>query len=219
MTERPSAAPSERTRVKRLHENAVYDPVAVAAILDAMPVATVAYVIDGKPFVTPTLQWREGDNIYWHGSAASRMLESAEDAEVSVNVMILDGLVLARSGFNHSVNYRSATIFGTARKVTAPAEKTARLARFMELLLPGRWASLRPMSDQELKATTILSLPISEASAKIGAGPPKDDEADYGWPVWAGVLPIRLEVGTPEPCPRLAPEIAKPDYLDSYRIG
>ena len=149
-------APSDLTRAKRMHKRAAYDEETVHAILDAQPLCTVGYVFDGQPVVTPTLQWREGNHIYWHGSSASRMLESSENAKVCVNVTIFDGMVMARSAFNHSCNYRSVMAFGTAYKVKDAADKEARLKTMVEHLFPGRWDILRQMSAKELKATTVF---------------------------------------------------------------
>ena len=215
----PDTAPTPRTRVRRLHEKAAYDREVINAILDAMPVAHVGHIVDGFPVVTPTLQWREGDRIYWHGSSASRMQKRAAGEQVCVTVTLTDGMLLARSGLEHSVNYRCVMVFGTAELVEGPAAKEAHLREMMEQLFPGRWDQLRPITPQELKATRILSLPLTEASAKISAGPPLDPPEDVAWPVWAGVLPIRLTMGTPEPAPDLAPGIALPDHARNYRIA
>lgn len=214
-----TASPSPRTRARRLHDKAAYDRATIDAILDAMPVAHVGHVIDGFPVVTPTMQWREGDRIYWHGSSASRMQKRAADAQVCVTVTLTDGMVLARSGLEHSVNYRSVMVFGQAEVVEGTEAKTAHLRTMMEQMFPGRWDSLRPITAQELKATRILSLPLTEASAKVSAGPPIDPPEDQAWPVWAGVLPIRLTVGAPEPTPDLAPGIPVPDHARAFRIG
>jgi nitroimidazol reductase NimA-like FMN-containing flavoprotein (pyridoxamine 5'-phosphate oxidase superfamily) len=204
--------PSERTRVRRLHERGRYDAATIHALLDAAPWCHVGYVIDGAPFVTPTLHWRDGDWVYWHGSAASRMLRQAEGAPVCLTVSLLDGYVLARSAFNHSVNYRSAMLFGTAAKVAERAEKEAQLRLFLEGLFPGRWDELRPMTEQELKATTVLKMRIDEASAKVRTGPPGDaDEAAV--PVWAGVLPVETRFAAPIRAEGTPPDIALPDYL------
>jgi len=211
--------PSERTRLRRLHERGRYDREAVHAILDATPLAQLGTVVDGSPRVTPTFQWRAGDRVYWHGSSASQALRAAEDGEVCLSVCLLDGLVLARSGFFHSANYRSLTIFGRARKVSDPDEKLARLETFIERLFPGRWSTLRPVTPQELKATSVLSLPIEEASAKIRTGPPGDDEPDCSLPVWAGVLPIRMLVEPPLPDPRMPAGVAEPRYLRTLKLG
>ncbi len=214
-------APTARTRVCRLHEKAAYDRATIDAILDAMPVAHVGHLIDGFPVVTPTLQWREGDHLYWHGSAASRMVRAAADGPVCVTVTLTDAMVLARSGLEHSVNYRCVMVMGTAKAVTDPAAKARHLERMMDQMFPGRWAQLRPMTAQELKATAILSLPLSEASAKVSASEPgsTDPEADRDWPVWAGLLPIRLTMDPPQPDPALAPGIALPDHAARYRFG
>jgi len=211
-------APSERARVKRLNEYARYDRETIQSVLDAMPVAHVAYVIDGKPFCTPTLQWREGERIYWHGSTASRMMKKAAGAEVCVTVTLTDAMVLARSGFNSSVNYRSVMVFGRAEPVPAE-DRHERLERMMELLFPGRWPTLRPATAKELKATTLLSLPLDEASAKVTAGMPKDEPEDYDWPVWAGLVPLTLEPGAPQPDPRNLPGLSVPEHARKFRIG
>lgn len=211
--------PSERTRLKRMNKRAKYDAETIHGILDAMPICSVGYVFNGAPFVTPTLQWREGDRVYWHGSSASRMLEACEDAEVCLNVSIIDGFVMARSAFNHSCNYRSVMVFGTARKVKDPDEKEMRLKNFTEGLWPGRWDMLRKLTPQELKATTVLSLSLEEASAKVRTGPPGDDEEDYGLPVWAGVIPVRMEMLPPVDDPRLVPGVTPPEHITRFRIG
>jgi uncharacterized protein len=212
-------APSERTRVKRLNKRAKYDSETVHGILDASPMCTVGYVFKGTPYVTPTLQWREDDHIYWHGSSASRMLESCVEADVCVNVSIFDGMVMARSAFNHSCNYRSVMVMGKACVVTDPAEKEQRLKAFTDKLFPGRWDILRPVSAKELKATMMLGLSLGEASAKVRSGPPGDDEEDYTWPVWAGVVPMRTQILAPTDDPRLLPGMAPPDHVKNFRIG
>ena len=214
-----AAAPSARARVRRLHELARYDRDAVFAILDAMPLAHVAYVVDGAPYCTPTLQWREGERVYWHGSSASRFLRRAAAAEVCVTVSLIDGMVLARSGLNSSVNYRSVMAFGRAEPVAAAGDKLERLKSMMELYFPGRWDTIRPATAQELKATTILSLALDEVSAKVSDAMPADDEADYDWPVWAGIVPIRLAVDAPLPDPRNLPGLAVPEHATRYTIG
>ncbi|MBH1974103.1 MAG: pyridoxamine 5'-phosphate oxidase family protein [Rhodobacteraceae bacterium] len=219
MPPKQHAAPSPRTRARRLSEKAAYDRATIEAILDAMPVAHVGYVLDGAPVVTPTLQWREGDRIYWHGSSASRMQRKSASAQVCVTVTLTDGMLLARSGLEHSVNYRCVMVFGEAVEVTDPEAKAEHLRVMMEQMFPGRWATLRPMTAQELKATAVLSLPISEASAKISAGMPLDPPEDQTWPVWAGVLPIELTMGAPIPAPDMPEGIAAPDYLRAYRFG
>ncbi len=215
----PTKAPSERTRVKRLNKRAKYDAETVHAILDATPICNVGYVFKGSPYVTPTLQWREGDRLYWHGSSASRMLEACENTQVCVSVSIIDGFVMARSAFNHSCNYRSVMVFGTAVKVTDPTEKEMRLRNFTEGLWPGRWDSLRPVTAKELKATTMLSLSLDEASAKVRNGPPGDDEEDYAWPVWAGVIPVQQQILKPIDDPRLIPGLTPPRHIADFKFG
>lgn len=214
-----NGAPSERVRVKRLHERGAYDRATIDAILDAQPIAHIGYVFNGQPYVTPTLLWREGDHVYWHGSAASRMLETSDGADVCVTVTLIDGLVLARSAFHHSANYRSVMLLGRARMITDPAEKEARLKAFVDGLFPGRWDILRPPTATEMKATSVLTLPITEASAKMRAAPPKDDEEDYALDIWAGVLPLKTTVLPPENDPLLRPGIAPPDHVTRFKMG
>jgi len=211
--------PTERTRVKRLNKRAHYDDATIHPILDAQPLCTVGYVFKGLPYVTPTLQWREGNHIYWHGSAASRMLEAAEDTEVCVNVTLFDGMVMARSGFNHSCNYRSVMAFGKAFKVNDRDEKEKRLKNFMEHLYPGRWDTLRKMSEKELKATTMLGLELNEVSAKVRNGPPGDDEEDYALPLWAGVIPMVTTMLAPIDDPRLIKGHTPPAHVKNFKIG
>lgn len=212
-------APSERTRVKRVAKRAHYDAETVHGILDATPICNVGYVFNGTPYVTPTLQWREGDHLYWHGSSASRMLEACEEAEVCVTVSLIDGFVMARSAYNHSCNYRSVMVFGTAKKVTDVAEKELRLKNFTNGLWPGRWDMLRKMTTQELKATTVLKLPLVESSAKVRTGPPGDDEEDYALPIWAGVIPVQQQVLAPIDDPRLLPGVKVPEHITKFKFG
>lgn len=214
-----TSAPSELTRLRRMNTRAHYDEATIHPILDAQPMCTVGYVFDGKPVVTPTLQWREGNHIYWHGSSASRMLETSEDAQVCVNVTLFDGMVMARSAFNHSCNYRSVMAFGKAFKVRDVAEKEARLRVFVEHLFPGRWDLLRAMTAKELKATTMLGLQLNEVSAKVRQGPPGDDEEDYVLPIWAGVIPLFTTLGDIVPDPRLMADVAMPDHVRGFKIG
>lgn len=207
-----SQAPSRFTRVRRMPKRGAYDRETIHAVLDAAPVCHVGHVIEGRPVVIPTLHWREGDTVYWHGSAASRMLrDNAGGNEVCLTASLIDGWVLARSGFHHSVNYRSVMCFGRPRRVEDRAEKLAALQGFIDRLFPGRWATLRPPTEQEIKATAVLALPLDEASAKLRAAPPGDDPADVTWPVWAGVLPLALVRGQPEPDPHVPPGMAPPD--------
>ena len=210
MTKRPSAAASDRGRLRRTPEKAAYDRATVNAILDACPTAHVGYVLNGAPLVTPTLQWREGDHVYWHGSAASRMLRTVQGAQVCLTVTITDGLLLARSGFEHSINYRSVMLFGHAHLVEDLEAKARHLQTMMDQMFPGRWPQLRPMTDKELKATTLLSLEIDEASAKISAGMPDDPPQDKTWPVWAGIIPVSQSFGAPEADPDCPPGMPLP---------
>ena len=211
---------SERSRVKRLHERGHYDHETVHTVIDAATFCHVGYVIDGQPYVTPTLHWRVGTRLYWHGSSASRMLRTVkEGVPACVTVALMDGLVLARSGFHCSVNYRSVMAFGTAHAITDDAEKTAALEEFVEGIVPGHWAEMRPPNGQEIKATTVVGMEIEEAVAKIRTGPPADDEEDYALPCWAGVIPVTQTIGAPIPDPRLTPGIEPPDYLAKFSVG
>jgi uncharacterized protein len=211
---------TERTRTKRLGERGRYDRATVYAILDAGLICHVGYTIDDHPFVTPTAYWREDNTLYWHGSSASRMLRRLSGGvPVCLTVTLLDGLVLARSGFNHSMNYRSVMALGVAELVTSTEEKAASLRAFTERVVAGRWPDLRPLTDQELKATSLLRMDLDEVSAKVRTGPPHDNEDDYTWPVWAGVIPVSLSLGAPEPDPRLDPVIPVPPALAHIRLG
>ncbi len=197
--------PSARSKVSRLPKRGHYDRATVYAILDAGFICHVGYAIGGQPYVTPTCYWREADAVYWHGSSASRMLRTlATGADCCLAVTHLDGLVLARAAFHHSLNYRSVMLFGKAHIIEDAAEKLARLEAFVERLYPGRWRELRPVSAKELKATTVLGMRIDEASAKVRSGGPVDDEADYALPIWAGVIPVRSAAGAPAGDDRLA---------------
>ena len=212
--------PTPRTRVKRQGIRAVYDRKTVYGILDAGLLCHVGYVIDGQPYVTPTAYWREGDRVFWHGSSASGMLRQVETGiPVCFTVAMLDGLVLARSGFHSSINYRSLMAFGQAEKITGPEEKLAALLAFSERITPGRWTEQREVTKQELKATTVLAMRLEEVSAKIRTGPPGDDEEDYASDVWAGVVPVHSVIGAAEDDPRLTPGIAQPAYLKTVKIG
>ena len=209
--------PTDKSKVKRLHERGHYDKETVYAILDAGMIAHIGYIIDGQPFVTPTAYWRDGNRIYWHGSAASRMLRAeAKGIPVCVTVTHLDGLVLARSGFHSSINYRSVMAFGTAQMVTDADEKVHHLNRFIDRILPGRNATLRPIDPQEAKGTTVIWMEIDEASAKIRTGPPKDDEPDYALDCWAGVVPIMQVVGRAEADPKLKAGVGWPEHLERF---
>lgn len=182
---------SPRTKLLRLAKRASYDRDAVYGIVDAALICHVAYAIDGQPHVLPTLHARDGDTLLLHGHGTNRTLHHAGAGHpICVTVTHVDGIVLARSIFNHSINYRSAALYGVGRLVTDPDEKTDALFRFSEKLLPGRWDEVRPMTEQELKATAVVALDIEDAVAKIRTGPPHDEEEDISWPTWAGVLPI-----------------------------
>jgi nitroimidazol reductase NimA-like FMN-containing flavoprotein (pyridoxamine 5'-phosphate oxidase superfamily) len=190
---------TDRNRVRRLPERASYDQEAVFAVLDAALVAHIGYVVDGQPFVTPTAFWRHGTRLLWHGSVGSRMHRAqAKGLPVCVTVTHLDGLVLARSAFHHSLNYRSVMVFGTARPLPQ-ADRAAALDAFVERVCPGRSAQARPGSAAELKRTIVMALDIEEAVVKIRSGPPHDDPEDLDQPVWAGVVPLTLTVGPVQP--------------------
>jgi uncharacterized protein len=209
--------PTDRTTVRRLPARGSYNRDLIHSILDEAMVCHVGFVVDGRPFVIPTLHVRVGDRLYMHGAPGSRMLKAmASGVDVCVTVTLVDGLVLARSAFHHSMNYRSVVVFGVAEAVDDPEEKTRVLNALSEHLVPGRWRDVRGPAAGELKATSILSLPIDEASAKVRTGPPVDDEEDYARPAWAGVVPLSLKAGEPVPCPRLAPGIELPPYARSY---
>ena len=205
------------TRLKRIPEKAAYDRRVVDAILDEALVCHLGIVADRQPFVVPTLHARVGDTVYVHGSAASRTLRHlSAGAPVALTVTLVDGLVLARSAFESSINYRSVMLFGTASLVREPAEKLRALEAFTEQVVPGRWADVRPPTDKEVKATSILSIPIVEGSAKVSTGPPDDPESDLSYPTWAGVIPLLTSTGEPVPDPRLPSGIPVPDYLRTY---
>ena len=209
-----------RNRVKRLHERASYDRAAVHAVLDAAMLCHVAYVIEGQPYATPTLFWRKGDTLYWHGSSASRMLRHLKaGTPACLTVAHLDGLVLARSGFNHSANYRSAMCFGQARLLTDPEEKRHALVMMVDRLFPHRTAGLRQSTTQEIKATAVVWMEIERASAKIRAKGVGDEEEDYALPIYAERLPVRMVIGQPEPCPRLMDGVARSADLNAYQPG
>ncbi len=205
---------TKRSELRRLPNRGSHEPQVIYAILDAAFLAHVGFQTNGQPFVIPTLFGREGDKLYLHGSVASRMLaELGTGAPACVTVTVVDGLVLARSAFHHSINYRSVVAFGTARKIEGPAEKLRALRIISEHLMAGRWKDVRGPSDEELGATEVLEFSIEEASAKVREGPARDDEQDYALPVWAGVVPLSLEAKTPEPDSRLAVGTKVPQYI------
>ncbi len=208
--------PSEHTRIKRAPQRAVYDEETVHAILDEAVVCHVAVIVDDRPIVIPTLHARVGDQLLLHGSPASRMLRTAKTSEICVSVSLLDGWVLARSALHHSMNYRSVTIVGRPEEVPAE-EKAAMLDALVERLVPGRIPFLRPMTEKEVKGTTILRLPIADAAAKVRTGPPIDDEEDYDLPIWAGVVPVTTTLGEPETDPAMRMAVEIPDHVHTFR--
>ena len=209
--------PTPRTRVIRESERGVYDREVAYKILDEAFICHVGFVADGQPFVIPTSYGRKADNLYIHGSAASRMLRRLDEGiPVCVTVTLLDGLVLARSVFNHSMNYRSVVVLGKATVVSEPAEKLEALRSLSEHIIPGRWADARQPNEKELKATSVLRLPIEEFSCKVRTGPPIDDEEDYAFPTWAGVVPLEMVARSPMSDPRMGPETAVPGYVSPY---
>ena len=199
-----SFTPTDRTRVKRLPKRGVYDRETVYSILDEALICNVAFCIEGRPVAIPTGYGRVGETLYIHGSAASRMLRTLEKGvDVCISVTLLDGLVLARSAFHHSMNYRSVVIYGNAKLVESVEEKTEAMRVFTEHVSPGRWDVVRPPTDQELKGTTVLSIALEEVSAKVRTGPPIDDPEDMELTVWAGVLPLRMVAAEPIPDPAI----------------
>jgi nitroimidazol reductase NimA-like FMN-containing flavoprotein (pyridoxamine 5'-phosphate oxidase superfamily) len=209
--------PTQRTRLVREADRAVYDRAAAYKILDEGFICHVGFVSDGQPFVIPTGYGRTGNNLYIHGSAASRMLRHLNQGlPVCVTVTLLDGLVLARSIFNHSLNYRSVVVLGNAVLVDDLKEKLEALRLLSEHILPGRWEDSRQPNEKELKATSVLRLPINEFSAKVRQGPPIDDEPDYEFPTWAGVIPLEIVAGSPVNDPRLDPSREVPEYAKNY---
>jgi len=221
MTDQTHSYPVDGTnRVKRRHDRGFYDHETVHKLLDAAVMAHLAYVIDGQPFCTPTLFWREGTRLYWHGSSASRMLRNLSAGEPAcVTVTHLDSLVLARSGFNHSADYRSVMAFGQARLVEDPEEKLRALTMMVDRFFPERTASLRPATTQEIKATTVIVMDIDRASAKVRAKGIADDEEDYELPIYSELLPVRMVMGAPEACARMPGGVNRPGTLAPYREG
>ena len=213
--EKISQAP--RTTLKRLPQRGSYDRELINQILDEGFVCHVGFAVDGRPFVIPTGYARVGDSLLIHGSQASRMLRTlGQGIEVCVTVTLIDGLVLARSAFHHSMNYRSVIVFGRATVVEDSAAKVAALRALSEHMIPSRWVDVRAPNEREVQQTTVLSLPLTEASAKVRTGPPLDDEEDYGLPVWAGVIPLRLVADSPAADPLLQIDISTPRYALRY---
>jgi uncharacterized protein len=209
--------PTQRSQIKRVPQRGNYERQVIYEILDEGLVCHVGFVVDGQPFVIPTTYGRVEDQLYIHGSPASRMLQSLQTGiEVCLTVTLLDGLVLARSAFHHSMNYRSVVIFGTATIVQDAEQKLAALRAFTDHVVPKRWAQVRQPSRQELQGTLVLSLPLAEASAKVRTGPPLDDEADYTLPVWAGVVPLQLVAGKAIADSRVQSTINIPAEVQNY---
>ncbi len=209
--------PSERATVRRLPKRAVYEQTQIEAILDAGLICHVGFVADGQPYVIPTGYIRVGSQIYFHGSAASRMLRVlSAGVDVCVTVTLLDGLVLARSAFHHSMNYRSVVILGKPRLVEDRAEKWEALRSFINHVARDRWEEVRQPNEREMQATSVMALPLTETSAKVRQGPPLDDEEDYALPVWAGVAPVRARIDSLEPDERLAAGVKN---FDPARLG
>lgn len=212
-----SAAPSDRVRVRRMPARADYERATVEAILDEGLVAHLAFVHEGQPYAIPTLQARVGDTVYFHGSAGSRTIRAlAAGAPMCLTVTLLDGLVLARAALHQSVNYRSAMILGHARLLEQEAEHRLALRQFTEKLVPGRWQEVRPPTDKELKRAGVLAMSLRECSAKIRSGPPLDDPEDLALDVWAGVVPLRIAAGAPEPAPELAEHLAPSAVVERW---
>jgi len=206
-----------QNQVKRHPERGAYDKESIYQIIDEALICHVAFVLDDEPFVIPTLHARYEDSILLHGASSSRLMRHLESGQpVSLAFTLVDGLVLARSVFSHSINYRSVVVFGRGQKVAGAAEKMVALERFTERIMPDRWADARPPTALELKATSVAMVPIDQASAKMRQGPPKDEEADYGLPVWAGVVPIRQRAGDPLADPQQPGDMAVPDYIQRY---
>jgi len=216
-----SVAPTPRTEIRRVPERGHHDRATIEAILDEGYVCHLGINDDGTPVVVPTLYARDGDSVLIHGSPASRTLRAAKRAgvEVCLTVTLVDGLVIARSGFHHSMNYRSVMVFGKAVPITDDDERTAALDHIVETLVPGQVGMIRPITTTESKGTTVLRLPLDEASAKVRTGGPKDEPEDYDLPVWAGVIPIDVHYGTPIPDPDLTHDLSVPDHIAGYRRG
>jgi nitroimidazol reductase NimA-like FMN-containing flavoprotein (pyridoxamine 5'-phosphate oxidase superfamily) len=206
-----------RTTLKRLPQRGIYDREIINQILDEAFVCHVGFVVDDQPFVIPTGYARSGDKLIIHGSQASRMLRMVgQGIQICVTVTLIDGLVLARSAFHHSMNYRSVVILGHATMIEDEQQKVAALRALSEHMIPGRWADVRAPNQKEIQQTTVLSLPISQASAKVRTGPPLDDEEDYGLPIWAGVIPLKLIGESPLADPRLPKNLSAPAYAQKF---
>lgn len=220
IAEAPAYPVDKVNRVKRRHDRGHYDHGTVHRILDSAALCHVSYVIDGQPYCTPTLFWREGTRLYWHGSSASRMLRNLSKGELAcLTVTHLDSLVLARCGFNHSADYRSVMCFGTARLLKDPEEKRRALVMMVDRFFPDRTAGLRQSTELEIKATSVVWMEIERASAKIRAKGVADEDEDYALPIYAERLPVRTVIGEPEPCPRLMEGVRRGEELKAYQPG
>lgn len=211
------AKPTGRHIVKRLPKRAEYDRETIHAILDEAMICHVSFVVDGQPFIIPTIHARDGDRVLLHGLKGGRMLNYIEAGhDICIAVTLLDGLVLARSAFHHSMNYRSVVLFGKGQEITDADQKMTAMKRFVDHLTPGRWDYLRPVTDKEIKATSIVSIAIDDASAKIRTGPPSDDDEDYGLPIWAGLLPLSITASAVEDDPKLDADIKRPEHVEGF---
>ena len=219
-TAEPAFEVSKRNRVVRRGQRGKYDKRTVYDILDAAMLCHIAYVIDGQPYCTPTSFWREGDHLYWHGSSASRMIRSqSKGVPVCLTVTHVDSLVLARCGFNHSVNYRSVMAYGTAHMVEGKAEKLAAMDSFLDRFYPGRAKLMRAPTAQEIKATTFVGMEMEQASGKVRDMGVHDEEEDYAVPAWTALLPVRTVLGEPVECERQMPGVTMPEEMAGYRAG
>jgi nitroimidazol reductase NimA-like FMN-containing flavoprotein (pyridoxamine 5'-phosphate oxidase superfamily) len=216
--DRDGGAPvSDLVRLKRLPHKGHYDFESMCQVLDAGCLCHVGYMLDGVPVVTPTIYWREGEHVYWHGSAASRMLKTAAKMPVCISVAHLDGFVMARCAFDHSVHYRSVMLFGEAERIDDPEHKVASFRYFIENLFPGRWGMLRPLKALEAEATSLLRLRIQEGAAKLSNIEPRDLD-DGSQPCWAGIIPVRMTVGTPVPAANLPPDMEMPAHVRHFDV-
>ncbi len=211
--------PTNLTTLKRATDRGHFDRATIDSIIDQAVICHVGYVVDGSPVVMPTCHWRDGDYLYWHGSRISRTMLESHAQPVCVTITHLDGLVLARSGLHHSANYRSVLVYGTPVIEDNADAKLASLKLFIDRMFPGRWDTLREASRKEMDATTVLKLPLTEASAKVRSGPPHDLEEDTGHPVWAGVIPFKTITGNPEPCSFNPPDMPVPANVTDYQPG
>lgn len=209
--------PTARTTLRRLPKRGEFSREAIEAILDEALICHIAYVQDGRPFMVPTGFARDGRWLYFHGARGNRTLRALLEGEACISVTLLDGLVLARSAFHHSMNYRSVVIFASGEEITSPAEKVHALRRVVEHIVPGRWEQARQPNDKEIDATLMVRVPIEECSAKVRSGPPIDDEPDMNLGIWAGVIPARMEWGPPAADPRLPAAIEPPANVSGYR--